>query len=359
MKDLYVVLGLSRGASIEEVKKAYRALTKELHPDKRRGDLEAEERFKEVNEAYEVLGNPQKKQLYDQFGTVPGASGTKEGGFGGFDFSSFGGDGADLSDLFEGFFGVGGNQRRSKKKGGDDLEVTVEVDMREVLSGKVQIVLLRRMKRCEVCKGSGAEEGAHVLPCTECRGTGHVSRTSRSFFGVIQQSHLCTECHGAGKKAERYCRVCGGEGRLSTQGEVHVTIPPGIHSGQTLRVRGEGEAGWRGGTSGDLFVTVHVRSDPQFDRDGDDVRSDASITLLEALLGGEVIVATVQGTVTLKIPEGTQPGQVFRLRGKGFPILGSGRFGDHYVAVAINIPSRLSRAERKLLEEWRDMRHET
>lgn len=326
-------------------------MSKEWHPDKHKGDKGAEERFKEINEAYEMLNDPEKRKRYDQFGD---ASFTGGQGFPGFDFSSFSSGGlGDFTDLFEGFFG--GRGRRATREAGEDLHVEVTVDLRDVLAGAEQSLALRTHVSCATCGGSGAAKGGTLITCTECGGTGQVTRTAQSFFGAIQQRVLCPICGGAGKVPSEKCKTCGGEGRVSGRQDVTVRIPAGIEDGQTLRSRGEGGAGRRGEAAGDLFVTVRIRPDPRFVREGTDVRSSLVIPVLDAILGAEKNVETLHGSLTLAIPEGTQPGQVLRIKGKGLPLLGTSRHGDQYVTVNVEVPKKLSREERKLMEEWRGM----
>lgn len=351
-KDLYAVLGLSRDASPEDVKKAYRTLSKEWHPDKHKGEKGAEDRFKEINEAYEVLGNPEKRRMYDQFGTTGGPGGAGQG-FGGFDFSGFGG-GADFGDLFENFFG-GGRGRGATRTEGADREIELAIDFADVVTGTQLPVRLQKLAACGTCDGNGAEPGAKIVTCATCGGTGQTVHTVNSFFGQIQQRTLCPTCAGSGKVPEKPCHTCKGQGRLQEQVNVTVEVPAGIDDGQTLRIRGQGDAGIRGAAAGDLYVHIRVRPDPRFIRDGSDIRTQVSVSVIDALLGGEKEVETVQGSTTVQIPEGMQPGQIFRIRGKGLPHLGSSRHGDHYVTVNVEIPKKLSRAERKLLQEWREM----
>jgi len=360
-KDLYEILGVPRSASKEDIKRAYRKLSKELHPDRNKGKKEAEQKFKEVNEAYEVLHDDKKKAMYDRFGTTGGPGGaTGNGGagnpFGGFDFSGFqGGDIGGFSDLFETFFGGGRAGGGRKKTAGRDLEVEMTVEFAEVVTGVARSFDLRRQRTCGACAGSGAEKGEKLVTCRECGGTGQVTKTTQSFFGAIKQAFVCPTCEGAGKVPEHPCRACGGEGRKEERGSVTANIPAGVQEGQTLRVKGEGEAGRRGEPAGDLYVLIRVRPDKRFERDGDDVRTTIAISVLDALLGAEVPVETVHGAVTLKVAAGTQPGQVFRLKGKGLPVLNSSRMGDHYVTVNVEIPAKLSHAERALIEEWRNI----
>ncbi len=362
-QDYYATLGLSRGASAEEIKAAYRKLSKELHPDKHKGDKAAEEKFKAVNEAYEVLSNPQKKQMYDQFGTADaGSGGAGFGGFGGqgfsgFDFSGFtGGNASDFADIFESFFsGSAGSPRAPRNQRGRDLEVGITIDFPASVTGLERTVQVRRLTPCKTCGGDGAEPGSKVIACPECGGTGQVTRTAQSLFGVIQQRTVCPRCRGSGRVPEQACRTCGGEGRVTETAVIPVQVPAGIADGQTLRLRGEGEAGAREAPSGDLYVHVTVRPDPRFERDGDDIRSHAEVSVIDAILGTDTEIETVHGKATVKVPEGTQPGTVLRLKGKGMPVLNASRHGDHYVEIRVKIPARLSRAERKLLEEWRKL----
>ncbi len=358
-KDFYQTLGVDRGASADDIKKAYRRLSKELHPDKHKGDKAAEQKFKDVNEAYEVLSNPQKRQSYDQFGSAgPGGAGFGggQGGFGGFDFS--GGDRVDFSDLFESFFGGGGGQRGGgrRERRGEHREVRVTVDFMEAVTGVEKTIRLKRLAPCGRCSGKGAEPGSSLSTCGECSGTGQVMRTAQSIFGTIQQAAVCPRCAGSGKVPEKPCRDCTGEGRLQNTEDVTVQVPAGIDSGQTLRLRGYGDAGPRGSEPGDLYVHVEVREDSRFTRDGTDIRVRLPLAAVDAMLGTEADVETVLGSVRLTIPAGTQPGQVFRIRGKGMPVLNGSGHGDHYVTADVEIPEKLTRKERELLEEWRKMR---
>ena len=356
-KDFYAVLGLSKSASSEDIKKAYRTLSKELHPDKHKGEKEAERKFKEVNEAYEVLGNPEKKKRYDQFGSADGmGGGFGGGGNGGFDFSGFQNAGG-FGDIFESFFGGGGGSAGAgREERGADKEIELTIHFADVVTGLQQKISLRRLRTCATCKGSGAQPQSKVVTCQECSGTGQITRSAQSFFGTIQQRFVCPKCRGAGRIPESPCGTCRGEGRVGDTSEVEVNIPSGIDDGQTLRLRGEGDAGRAGTHAGDLYVHIRVRPDPRFERDGSDVRSVSSLPALDAILGVELSVETVHGPVTLKIPDGTQPDQVFRLKGKGLPVLHSQKTGDHYVTVRVEIPKKLSHEERKILEEWNKVR---
>ncbi len=351
-KDPYALLGVARDASSDDIKRAYRKLSKEWHPDKHKGDKDAETKFKEINEAYEILHDSQKKERYDRFGDSAGFNGAQ--GFPGFDFSGFSSGGLnDFADIFEGFFGA--RTSRATRETGGDLQVEIAIDLQGVLNGTQQSLQLRTHVRCEACSGSGAAPGGTLVTCGECGGTGQVTRSAQSFFGMIQQRVICGACGGSGKVPSEPCATCRGEGRVSGRREVTVHVPAGIEDGQTLRIRGEGEAGRRSEAAGDLYATVRVRPDARFERAGTDIRSSMTIHVLDAILGAEKEVETLHGNVTLAIPEGTQPNQVLRIKGKGLPLLSTSRHGDHYVTISVEIPRKLSRAERKLLEEWREM----
>lgn len=350
-KDYYQILGVERSASADDIKKAYRKLSKELHPDKHKGDKDVENRFKEVNQAYEVLKDPKKKQQYDQFGTTGGPGG---GGFGGFDFSGFQqGDMGGFGDIFENFFGGGGARRGGGRKKGEDIEVEIAVEFAEAVSGMQREFTIEKMVNCVDCDGAGMQKGSKMSKCSECNGTGQVTRTQQSFFGAIRQSFVCPICSGSGEVPDDPCKKCHGEGRRQERANIKVEIPAGVHDGQTLRIREQGNAGRRGEPAGDLFVHVRVREDKHFARNGDDIHTTVTVSAIDATLGTKVSVKTVHGNVSLTIPEGTQPNQVMRIKGKGMPIVGTSRTGDHYVTVQVEIPKKLSKKERKLLEELR------
>lgn len=350
-KDYYSVLGLDRSAQEADIKKAYREMSKKWHPDKHKGDKEAETKFKEINEAYEVLGNAKRRQQYDTFGSAGGPSGGGQG-FSGFDFSGFQqGDMGDLGDIFSSFFGGRGRQRQRNR--GSDLQVRIGIDLADVLNGTKKTIAIEKYVLCNECGGSGAKGGS-LKQCGECGGTGQITRTAQSFFGTVQQSVMCPTCDGSGSIPETPCGNCDGEGRKREKAQITIDVPAGIDDGQTLRVTGQGEAGKHSEPAGDLFVVVQVSGDPRFNRDGTDIRSHITIPVVDAILGTEVSVPTLHGDITLKIPAGTQPGQVMRLKSKGVPALNSSRLGDHFVTVRIEIPKKLSRKEKKIMEEWKD-----
>lgn len=362
-KDYYSILGIPRSASADDIKKAYRRMSKELHPDKHKGDKAAETKFKEVNEAYEALSDPKKRQMYDQFGEAGARNGGGGGGqgFGGFDFSGFaGGQGerVDFSDLFESFFGgagAGGGGRRPSRKG-EDREAVTEIAFTDVVLGVAKVIRVKKLIACARCGAKGAEPDSQLITCGECGGTGQVTRTTQSLFGMMQQTAVCPRCGGAGKIPEKPCRDCTGEGRIQFVDDITVQVPAGIEDGQTLRLRGLGNAGRRGDPPGDLYVHVTVLADPRFEREGPDIRTRLELPVVDVVLGAEAKVVTVHGMVTLDIPAGTQPGQILRMRGKGLPVLNSSDKGDHYVTVEVKIPTKISREEKRLMEEWRELK---
>lgn len=355
-RDFYEVLGVSKGASQDEIKKAFRKKAHELHPDKG-GDAES---FKQVNEAYQVLGDTQKRSQYDQFGHAAfqqGGPGGFGGGAGGFDFNGMNinmDDLGDFGDVLGNMFGFGGRSpsggRRSQ---GKDIETTVSIDFMDAIKGVERELSLRVLASCSACKGTGAE-GAKTISCTACQGSGRVTRAQRTPFGVIQTAATCAECHGRGAKPQKNCAVCSGNGIQPEQRELSVRIPQGISSGETIRIQGQGEAAPYGGKTGDLYVHVRVSSHPRFRREGNDILSEEYIPLSTFPLGGTIAVETVEGPGELHIPAGTPSGTVFKIRNYGAPsVHGRGR-GDHLVTVAPEIPKKLSKEQKKILE---DLKH--
>ncbi len=358
-RDYYEVLGVSKGASDDEIKKAFRRKAIELHPDKEGGD---EVKFKEVNEAYEVLKDQQKRQRYDQFGHagVGGSGGSAGGnpftGFGGqghsvnFDFDDLGGFG----DLFGSFFGgQAGGQRSRRKKRGRDVEVMLELDFEEAVFGVETEVQLNLDDTCEHCKGTTAEPGHELKTCDVCRGSGQEVRVAKTILGNIQQAVTCSKCGGRGKVPEEECSVCGGRGTQRVEKKVKIKVPAGIDDGATIRLSGYGEA-TADGPKGDLYVHVRVKAHKEFTREGDLILSKVHIPMVDAALGTEVEVETVDGLVKMKVPAGTQSGTDFKLSGHGVPhVRGTGR-GAHIVTVNVDTPEKLSKKQKELLEEFRE-----
>lgn len=356
--DYYKILGVSRSASQDEIKKAYRTLSKEWHPDKYRSSgseqkrKDAEEKYKEINRAYECLSDPKKKQTYDQYGSEEGPQfGGGGGGFSGFG-NGFQGGASGFGDIFETFFGGAGGGRAREERG-RDAEVAIEISLEDSFHGTTKTIRLKKSVVCTTCNGSGDTKGSSKVTCKTCDGTGQVTKRVQSFLGVIQQSVICSECRGSGKISEKPCATCSGEGRTRGSEDVSVEVPRGIQDGQTLRIRGKGESGRQGTPAGDLFVHIRIHPDARFEREGDDLKISHTIAVVDAVLGTEADIPTFDGTVTLKIPAGTQPNQVLRVKGKGMPILSSSRMGDLYVTIEIAVPKKLDRKERKLWEELR------
>jgi molecular chaperone DnaJ len=343
-KDLYKVLGVSRDASQEDIKRAYRKLVRKYHPDANPGDKEAEQHFKAINEAYEVLGDPQKRQQYDQFGTIGDTGG--QGPFGG-GFDPFG----DIfGDIFDSMFGgFGGTRQRGPSKG-EDLEMTLSVSLEEAYFGSTRKVTIPRWETCERCKGTGAEPETHVKTCPTCGGTGQRQQQQRTPFGTFVNVTTCPDCRGTGKKIESPCKDCGGTGRIRRRRDVEVKIPQGVDTGVRLRVSGEGGTGSLGGPPGDLYLLIKVEEDSRFQREGDDLHVRKHISFPEAALGCEIEVELMEGTEKLEIPQGTQNGHVVRLRGKGMPRLGRGGNGNAYVHITVDVPGKLTDKERGLIE---------
>lgn len=342
-RDYYEVLGISRGVSIEEIKKAYRKMALKYHPDKNPGDTAAEEKFKEAAEAYSVLSDEEKRARYDRYGHG-GVS-----GMGGFDPSQFADFGDILGDLFGfgDFFGA--TRRRSTRPArGNDLRYDLTIAFEDAVFGKEVSIAIPRVVVCKSCSGSGAKPGTEPVRCTGCGGTGQI-RYSQGFFAVAR---TCPQCGGAGKVIKDPCASCGGSGRVHEEKTLSVKIPAGVDEGSRLRIAAEGEAGYNGGPPGDLYVFISVKDHPRFTRRDYDIHSEHMVTMSQAALGAKVRITTIDGEETLDVPAGTQPSQVFRLRGKGVPVLqGSGR-GDHYVHIAVRIPTDLDDEQRKLLEQY-------
>lgn len=353
-RDYYEVLGVSRSASADDLKKAYRKLAVQFHPDKNPGNKAAEEKFKELSEAYEVLSDSKRRSLYDQFGHAAGAA--NPGGGQGPGFEGFGSFNDVFGDIFGDIFGAAagtaggrrGGRRRSNAQPGSDLRTTVDITFEEAAFGAEKVLTVPRQMSCETCSGSGAKAGTTPESCGQCGGRGEV-HFQQGFFAI---SRPCPRCNGAGETIASPCGTCRGTGRSKKTAQIAVKIPSGIDSGQRLKLTGEGEAGLRGGEDGDLYVVVNVLEHDFFKRDDDDVLSDVPITFVQAALGTEVEIPTLDGKVKLKIPSGTQSHQTLRLKGKGVPRLGSHGRGDHLVRVIVEVPTQLSREAKDHLEKF-------
>ena len=352
-RDYYEVLGIQKGASEDEIKKAYKKLARKYHPDMNPGDKEAEEKFKEVNEANEVLSDPEKKARYDQFGFAgvdpnygAGAGGGAYGG--GFDFG-------DLGDIFGSFFGGGfGGQRRNPNapQRGESIRASVSIDFTEAAFGCEKEVTLERSEQCATCGGNGCAPGTTPEICPDCRGSGTVQTRRQTPMGVFASTSPCRKCGGTGRIIHQPCPDCRGSGAVRKRRTIKISIPAGIDHGQTISLRGQGNAGKNGGPAGDLLITVMVRPHELFRRDGTDVFCEAPITFTQAVLGAELEIPTIDGKVKYSIPEGTQTGTVFRLKGKGIPVLNGRGRGDQYVTVTIETPRNLNREQKDALRKF-------
>lgn len=352
-RDYYEVLGLERGASPDEVKKAYRSLARKYHPDMNPGDKDSEDRFKEAKEAYDVLTDPQKRAQYDRFGHASQDFGGFGQGYGEGGFSQgFGG----FEDIFDAFFGGGGGFSRRRSGGpqrGADLRYDLEITLEEAAFGLETKLKVPRTEQCPKCEGSGAKAGTKAETCPTCEGSGQQQVVKNTSFGRFINVQTCEDCRGAGKIIKEPCRECAGKGQVHRERKIDVKIPAGVDTGSKLRVGGEGEAGARGGPPGDLYVVVRVKPHKIFQREGDDLILDFPISFGQATIGAEVLVPTIDGKkVKFKIPEGTQPGTSFRLRGKGIPHLrGLGR-GDQHIIARVRVPEKLSSKQRQALRDF-------
>ncbi|MCQ2441931.1 MAG: molecular chaperone DnaJ [Oscillospiraceae bacterium] len=362
-RDYYEVLGVDKSASQDQIKRAYRKLAKKYHPDMNPGDTEAEAKFKEANEAYEILSDEQKKARYDQFGFAGvdpnyGAGASAGGaGFDGFDmgdiFSSiFGGGGG-----FGGFGGFGGQQTRNPNapQKGESLRADLTIDFMEAIKGTEKEVEVKRLEDCPECSGSGCADGSQPQTCPECQGSGVVMVQQRTAFGVMQTQRACSRCRGTGQIIDNPCRSCRGKGKVYKRKKINVKIPAGIDDGQRISVRGAGDAGKNHGPNGDLIVFIAVRPDSRFERDGSDIYYRQTISFAEAALGAELEIPTVHGKVKYKLPAGTQPGAQFRLRGQGVPHLRDDGKGDQWVTVTVQVPTNLTTAQREALQNFDDV----
>lgn len=357
-RDYYEVLGVEKSASQDEIKKAFRKAAKENHPDLHPGDAEAEARFKEIQEAYEVLSDEQNRAKYDQFGHAAfdpaygGAGGG--GGFGGF--GGFGDINVDLGDIFESFFGGGGRSRASANapRKGKNISVSLNITFEEAAFGATKEINVSRIEPCSDCHGSGCANGTTPEVCSECHGTGSVRTQTRTAFGVMSSTAPCSRCGGSGKIIHDPCSTCRGKGSVRRNRKISVNIPAGVDDGMTVSVRGQGNQGSNGGPNGDLLVAIGVLEHEYFHRDGTSVLYELPLSITQASLGAEMQVPTLDGSVVLKIPESTQSGAVFRLRGKGIASVNGGARGDQYVTVSVQIPKGLTSEQKELLARLAD-----
>ena len=364
-RDYYEVLGVNRNATEDELKKAYRKLAKKYHPDANPDNkAEAEAKFKEVNEAYETLSDPQKRRMYDQFGPdgpqgFNGAGGPFGGGNGYYSYTSSGFDGfgdfGDLGDIFSSFFGGGFGGRTSGKKQngprkGADLNLHLDITFEESFLGVEKEIVITRNEKCGVCHGTGAKPGTNPMKCPNCKGTGQIRQVQNTILGQVQTTRTCPECHGTGEIIKEPCENCRGKGTVRKQPKIKVRIPAGIDNDQTVVLRGEGDPGEKGGPNGDLYITVRIKRHSIFTRKGNNVLCDIPITITQATLGGDLEIPMVDGTKErYKIPEGTQTGTKFTIRNKGFKSVNSSSQGDFVFTVIVQTPKRLSREQRELL----------
>ncbi len=364
-KDYYKILGVEKNASQDQIKKAFREKAHLYHPDKPGGD---EKKFKEINEAYQVIGNEEKRKQYDQFGSTF----DQQGGFGqGMNWDDFmkyarqgggtysnvdmGDLGDILGDLFGGGFGFGGSRSRAKARTrGNDLEIDLTLDFKEAVFGVTKKIELYKLTVCDKCNGNGAEPGTKITECKTCQGKGQIQSVQRTILGNIQTMTVCPDCQGQGKTYEKACSKCQGQGRVKEKNYIEIKIPAGIDNNMTLKMSGAGEAGLRGGQAGDLYIHIHVKPDPNFKRHGDNIYSQLEIDFTTAALGAKVPAQTLDGEVELKIPAGTQSGQVFSLKGKGVPKFQRFGRGDQLVEIKVKTPKSLNKKQKKLLEELKE-----
>lgn len=352
-KNPYDILGVPKNASEDEIKKAYRKLSKKYHPDLNKGDKDSEKKFKEINAAYEILSDRQKRAQYDQFGSMPGSGGFGTGGGfqnAGFDFSGFGGG---FADIFETFFhagapGQGAQSKYERQAKGSDIEIAISLSFEEAVFGASKEVSLEHFKSCSACSGAGFEPGSKIITCSECGGTGETTEMHNTFFGQMRSSKICSKCYGRGKTPEKSCPACRGTGRTRSTSKVTINIPAGVDNGTVLRLSGKGNAGTHGNKSGDLYAHITVKPSQKFSRDGNNIKTSLSIHIAQAALGDEIQIETIHGKVILKVPAGTQSETILRLRGYGVQKINSSQKGDHLVTIFVEIPKKLTSEEKEL-----------
>ncbi len=358
--DYYQILGVSRDADKDEIKRAYRRLARKYHPDVNK-DQGAEEKFKEISRAYEVLSEPEVRSRYDRFGEQGVSSGA--GGASGFEYGDMGGFADIFESIFSGFGGTGGPSSSGRRNGpirGDDLRLDLKLDFREAVFGGEKQIRIPHLESCKVCQGNGAKPGTSAKTCSTCNGIGQVKRATRTPFGSFAQVSACPTCNGSGEIVEAKCDSCKGSGRKKETKKLKITIPPGVDNGTRLRVSGEGDAGSKNGPPGDLYVYLYVETDQEFVRDGINIKSEITVSYLQAILGCRIQVKTVDEDEELIIPAGTQPNQVIKLENKGVPKLGNAvSRGDHLITIKINIPTKISSEEKGLLAQLAEIKGES
>jgi len=367
-RDYYEVLGTQKGATLKEIKSAYRKMAKKYHPDRNK-DADAETRFKEVQEAYDVLSDERKRAAYDQYGHAGTQSfggggyqgfGGSGGDFNGFDFGDMGG----INDIFEQFFGSSfggfsaGGSRASRPTRGEDLEVTLHIDFKEAIFGTEKTIKYSRKTVCAACKGTGAKNGTSMETCSTCKGQGRVTQVQRTFLGNFQTVVTCPDCHGTGQRIKEKCEVCNGHGILQSEEDFTIKIPQGIPDGVTLRFKDRGNSGTKGGSHGDLFVNIDVKPNDKLERKGDDIYTTLEIDATEAVLGGQKTLPTVHGDDSLTIPSGTQPEAVLKMSGKGGPKFRGNGNGDQYVRIIVTIPKKVTPAQKELWSKLHTIKDE-
>ena len=347
-KDYYKILGVSRSANSDEIKRAFRKLAHQYHPDKKNGNVD---KFKEVNEAYQVLGNTEKRQQYDQFGTTFDGAAGPQGGFSGFNGAGF--DFSDIGDIFGDFFG---GRRSARERRGKNIHMEMEIDFKDAVFGGEKVLDLYKPNVCKNCSGSGVDPQSKMINCDTCNGAGKVERVQKTFFGNFKTVSACTRCGGQGKIAEKDCGVCSGKGSVRENKKIKIKIPSGIENREAIRLQEEGEAGEKGIRPGDLYITFRIKPDDYFNREENNILTREKISFTQAALGDKIEVKTMEGNVRLTIPGGTQSGQIFKLRGKGVRDTVHGRgTGDQLVKIIVVTPNKISRKQKKLFKELEEL----